>query len=86
MNDICVNFKQYYLTNLDAKHADFDDHISEIEINANGGYFIIDNLSLDLGLQFGYEKEGDYDADKVFLGEIGARYYLPANLFFGSSF
>jgi len=74
------------LSFLNTKHAGYDDAMSEFEINANAGYFIIDKLSLDLGLQFGYEKEGDYDADKAFLGEIGARYYLPGNFFLGASF
>ena len=71
---------------LNTKHDGFDDKLNEFDLEVSGGYFIIDNLSLDLGLHFGYEKEGDYDASTAILGEIGARYYLPAKVFLGASF
>ena len=74
------------LSFLNTKHDGFDDKLNELDFEVSGGYFIIDNLSLDLGLLFGYEKDGDDDAGTAFQGEIGARYYLPVKMFVGASF
>ena len=74
------------LSFLNTKHDGFDDKMNELDFEVSGGYFIIDNLSLDLGLHFGYEKDGDDDASSAFIGELGARYYLPTKIFVGASF
>ena len=55
-------------------------------IYANGGYFIMDNLSLDLGLGYNWAKIDGFDGSSSLRGEIGARYYLPINVFLGASF
>ena len=74
------------LSFLNNKVDGFDDKFNRLDIDVNGGYFIIDNLSVDLGLGFGYGKSGDNDAATTFEGEIGVRYYLPVNVFAGASF
>jgi hypothetical protein len=56
-------------------------------LGVNGGYFVIDNLSVNAGLAFGYEKAGgDDDAATAFGFSLGARYYLQSKIFFGGDF
>ena len=52
-------------------------------IDAHGGYFIVDNLSLEVGLLSGYS----YYWKQHFIqagGGLGIRYYFPIRLFIGS--
>lgn len=71
-------------------NSDFDKNdykVSEFNLDLNGGYFLINDLSLDVGLFYNREKVDGYkDADSQLGAEIGARYYLPFKLVFGASF
>lgn len=63
-----------------------DDGASTFGLDVNGGYFVIDNLSVNAQLGFGYSKFGDADAQTEFTFGVGARYYLPMKIFFGAMF
>ena len=72
---------------LNSKHAGYEFKASELNIDVSGGYFIIDNLSVDIGIDYNMQKEsGDNNTATVIMGEAGIRYYLPVKVFFASSF
>ena len=72
---------------INLKHDGADGSTNMFDLNLNGGYFIMDNLSIDVGLGFSMEKYSEAnDASTTFTGEIGARYYLPVNVFAGAGF
>jgi hypothetical protein len=60
---------------------------NSFNLGVNGGYFVIDNLSVNAGLGFDYTKAGgDDDALTTFGFSLGARYYLQSKIFFGGDF
>lgn len=60
---------------------------SYFNLGVDAGYFVIDNLSIDVGFGFEYAKAGGADdADTGFDVNLGARYYLPMKVFFGAAF
>ena len=50
-----------------------------------GGYFIMDNLSLDLVLQYSSWSQGDYDDSSTALG-LGGRYFFMDKFYAGPAF
>jgi len=67
--------------------AGYDGAKSEAEfgLDVNGGYFVIDNLSVNAELGFNYWSQ-DKDATNTFSLGVGGRYYLPMKVFFGAMF
>ena len=60
---------------------------SNFNLGANAGYFVMDNLSVDVGFEFDYDKPGGAsDAFTQFVVDLGVRYYLPSKIFFAASF
>ena len=53
----------------------FDDALSQLNLNVNGGYFVIDNLMVSALLGISTMKWGDSDGGTTTFG-IGARYYI----------
>ena len=52
-----------------------DDALSQLNLNVNGGYFVIDNLMVSALLGISTMKWGDSDGGTTTFG-IGARYYI----------
>ena len=59
-----------------------DESASDMNLNVGAGYFVIDNLSVGLGLGFGSNKEAGAD-DATSSWSVGpvVRYYLPMKIF-----
>lgn len=75
------------LSGTTVKFDGYDDESYRFNLNANAGYFVINNLAIEAGVGFNYEKEEDADdGESALVFEVGARYYLPFKLFFGASF
>lgn len=73
------------LSFINSKFDGDDDSTNNINLGVDAGYFVIDNLSINLGLGFGYTKIGDSNAT-AFGVNVGARYYLPVKVFFDAAF
>ncbi len=52
------------------------DGVSTLNIGAEGGYFIMDNLALKVGLGYGSVSPKGGDSQSVFGYKIGAKYYV----------
>ncbi len=61
-----------------------EDNVVNFSLNAQGGYFIIDNLVGGLNLGFSSTSVGDFSGRTFSIGPF-ARYYFE-NVFFGASF
>jgi hypothetical protein len=71
-------------TKLDVEGAEAT---NSFNLGVDAGYFVIDNLSVNAGLGFGYAKDGgDDDASTEYAFALGARYYLQSKIFFGGDF
>ena len=71
--------------NLKPKGADYS--TNSLTLGVDGGYFFMDNFSVDAALLFDYEKDSDEDDALTTFGvEVGVRYYLPVKVFFGAGF
>jgi len=70
--------------------TDFDGSSNSFFINVHGGYFIVDNLSLEVGVLYGYSWLNSREFGKSYFiqvgGELGFRYYFPMKFFLGSNF
>ena len=60
-----------------------NDSSNGFSLNVNGGYFLVKNLSLDVGLISGYYWS-DIGHTTSIGGNLGLRYYLPERVFFGA--
>lgn len=59
-----------------------DESASDMNLNVSAGYFVMDNLSVGLGLGYGSSKEaGADDAVSSFVVGPMVRYYLPMKVF-----
>ena len=66
--------------------VDGDNNSSNIfGLDVNGGYFIIDDLSVNAELGFSYSSY-DKNSSNTFSIGVGGRYYLPMKVFFGAMF
>ncbi len=61
-----------------------EDNNFNLSLNAQGGYFVIDNLAAGLNLGFGVSNQGDISVNSFVVGPFG-RYYFD-NVFFGAGF
>ena len=59
---------------------DQDDAESTFTLDLKGGYFVIDNLNVGLGLGFSSFSQGDFSLSSFSIGPY-LRYYLPMKLF-----
>lgn len=62
----------------------FDDNITNISVNATGGYFVIDNLAAGINLGFSRASQGNLAFSNFVFGPF-ARYYIQS-VFVGASF
>lgn len=62
-----------------------DDTYFNFSLNTSGGYFIMDNLALNLQLDYQYTKFGDESSSSVTTG-LSARYYFPPMIFIGTGY
>ncbi|MFK7951548.1 MAG: hypothetical protein AB8B73_01780 [Ekhidna sp.] len=62
-----------------------DDNASNFNLDARGGYFVIDNLAVGLGLGFNNQKQGDNKIGTTSFGLFG-RYYVNGTFFLGAGF
>lgn len=62
-----------------------DDNTSNFNLNARGGYFVIDNLAVGLNLGFNNAKQGDNKSTTTSIGLFG-RYYVNGTFFLGAGF
>ena len=69
------------------KYKGVSGSLNYAELGIDGGYFFMDNLSANLTLSGGFEKDSDdSDATSMFGAELGVRYYLPMKVFAGAGF
>lgn len=61
-----------------------EDNLVSFSLNAQGGYFVIDNLAAGLNLGFSTSSQGDFSNTTLSIGPF-ARYYFD-NVFFGANF
>ena len=61
------------------------DNTSTINLGTRAGYFIIDNLSLGLLLNFNNESQGDFKDTQTTIGPW-ARYYVGGQFFLGAAY
>lgn len=54
------------------------DGSSSYNIGLDGGYFVIDDLALKVGLGYGGDKTDGFDAVSAFSYRIGAKYYVKS--------
>ncbi|MDR2125629.1 MAG: porin family protein [Prevotellaceae bacterium] len=65
------------VTGLDFSYASEEDqHLTQFELNAAVGYFVIDNLALVGQVGFAYSKWSDSESRSGFNFGLGARYYF----------
>jgi len=66
------------------KYDGADKSTSYFNLGAKGGYFVIDNLAINLGLNF--ESVSGDNGSTDFGFNIGGRYYFPPKVFLGAMF
>ncbi len=64
---------------------DSEDNLTQLNIELDGGYFVMDNLAVGLVSGFTHTKLGDTDNSNFHIGPF-ARYYTNMNLFFGAGY
>jgi hypothetical protein len=76
--EVNTNFGTASASNTSIQFTSFsDDGESIINIGAEVGYFIMDDLSLKIGLGYGYvDKGGNSESFDSFSYKIGAKYYI----------
>ena len=67
-------------TNLKIDGADYSTNTLMLGVDA--GYFVMDNLSIDVDVSVNYQKEEDESMTQYTIG-AGARYWFPAKFFVG---
>ena len=70
-------------TSLDFLRETVGGEVLQSRANGNVGasYFIFTNLSLNMGIGFNYETEGESQENSSYTLSIGTRYYLPIKVF-----
>lgn len=73
------------LSFLNTKVEGASDSSNEIDLGIDAGYFVIDNLSVNLGVNFTNTTMGN-TGSTAFGGELGVRYYFPPKVFVDAGF
>ncbi|WP_109832500.1 outer membrane beta-barrel protein [Reichenbachiella versicolor] len=67
------------------KHKDADDATNNFVLDAQAGYFVIDDLAVGLGLGFDNESTGDFKDNTFDFGLFG-RYYINSAIIVGANY